>query len=724
MIAILFLIVVTLTTILAGNQEGEGYYLTMFNQSTGIYYEYKGGMKISASNWRVAVFLNTDQQLEWLQEINKKISRIYGNCPLQLPGCTAYIKEFNWEDSQDTAKDLQDEFIIELAELKRVNHISPIRTQGNTRVRRRVPLLGVLGRIAGPIVGVLSYEDGEQIQAQIEELNSAEANLSHLIGKQTHVVRAQLDTLYKRAEIQENNIRTIGEQLSNLTELIKKSHQGAAHETFYRDLNNLLNKIKTQLRHNIKAGSRMIEVIRSARKGQMHPALISIKQIMPILRDIQDHQPSVSIPVRGPEYSLEEIIRISKTSILLEEGHLKILIDIPLLEKTDYTLYQLHSFPVFQEIFGNQTGRISIKSKYAYIAVDDASRTYIPMKQEELDMCRKISDYSLCSSGMAIYEVHGKPSCEIQLLLNPTVEAMRKCNIQLEYGKTYQWTKLDSIGGWLYSVKDPTNLNVRCPPSAGSQLKINGMGLLQLAPGCYAKNSDVTITSIPKAEGTTEIIYEAELGIDLDVLSPAIAEAKISRLKNTKEIVAEEKEFFKNSQTLDDLEQQLNEFSLRRLEKSQHQYWMKGTYLGIGIVLLTIVAYFLFRRYTTVHAKRVLIGEVPTPSRFYLPRMTERLNLKRASAPSIRQDQEAYASLPPRTETPSVIPRKMTSSNIVKENLKQTTCKTVSPLEDSASKSPDAIPGTSEDNKEDPQKLPGRSGRNYPQIPVQDFPPY
>lgn len=84
-------------------------------------------------------------------------------------------------------------------ELKKNRNILPIMIPGKISVRRFAPLLGVIGRVMGPIVGVLSYEDGQQIEEHINELNHAEANLSHLIGKHTHVVRVQLDSLYKRA---------------------------------------------------------------------------------------------------------------------------------------------------------------------------------------------------------------------------------------------------------------------------------------------------------------------------------------------------------------------------------------------------------------------------------------------------------------------------------------------------------------------------------------------
>ncbi|XP_043481305.1 uncharacterized protein LOC122510598 [Leptopilina heterotoma] len=504
-------------------------------------------------------------------------------------------KDYQWEDTWDTASDICKEITAELEEVPKIKQIAPVKVQGKMRMRRSVPLLGFIGRIAGPIVGVLSYEDGEHIQDQIRELNVAEANLTHLVGRQTHLVRAQLDSLYKRANAQKINIELINKQLNDLTNLINQAHKGAAHQTFFNNIGKYLNKIKTQIIHNSKTGSRLLETVRDARKGQVHPGLISISQILPILRDIQDHQPTVTLPVKGPNYSLEEIVQTSKTTVLFEEGHLKILIDIPLLEKPDYVLYKLHPFPVFQQIYGNISGKVSIDSPYTHILVDDPLRTYMLVKEGELDSCKQTTDYLLCQNSLPIYEIRSQPSCEVQLLLNPTNEILRNCKIQLEYQEEDHWIKLKTLGGWLYSIQNSTTINIRCNSKTSSKITIQGLGLMQLASGCYASTPYSIIPSIPKIQGITELIYESEIGLSIDSLAPKIASLKTSQ-EELKLAFPETKGFYKNSQSLDELEQQLHEFSLQQMEKGYQQTWIKGTYLGIITFSLMIFILWLITK--------------------------------------------------------------------------------------------------------------------------------
>ena len=72
------------------------------------------------------------------------------------------------------------------------------------RRRRATPLLDFLGGIIGPVAGLLTYDDGQLIEAKIQELNEAQANISHLVGQQTHFVRSQL--LSPRADYRYNNL--------------------------------------------------------------------------------------------------------------------------------------------------------------------------------------------------------------------------------------------------------------------------------------------------------------------------------------------------------------------------------------------------------------------------------------------------------------------------------------------------------------------------------------
>ena len=53
--------------------------------------------------------------------------------------------------------------------------------------RRPTLLLGFLGRFFGPAAGLLTYDDGQQIENEINHLNRVVSDLSHSVGSQIHV---------------------------------------------------------------------------------------------------------------------------------------------------------------------------------------------------------------------------------------------------------------------------------------------------------------------------------------------------------------------------------------------------------------------------------------------------------------------------------------------------------------------------------------------------------
>lgn len=168
-----------------------------------------------------------------------------------------------------------------------------------------------------------------------------------------------------------------------------------------------------------------------ARKGQLHTGLFTSEQVEPILREIQDSLKAISFPIQRPRISIDELMRISTITILCENSQLKVLIDVPLLEKYNYQAYKIHSLPINQDALSNGTGRVYITSKFNYLVVDEDLRTYLLLKEQEWNLCKSTVAYHACLKGTPIYEFHLRSSCEALLLIRPTVEALKMCDIRI-----------------------------------------------------------------------------------------------------------------------------------------------------------------------------------------------------------------------------------------------------------------------------------------------------
>ena len=152
------------------SQGTETYWILPFEASIGLYYEYQGVMRRRVSTWRITSFLDTQK--------------------LQL------IKSFHLESKWEAAYKVHRGKTHEAEELsRRTDAQLTAHLHQGLRRRRTTPMLGFLRGIICPVAGLFTYNEGQQIEDGINNLNQVAANLSHLVGKQTHVLRAQFQKI-------------------------------------------------------------------------------------------------------------------------------------------------------------------------------------------------------------------------------------------------------------------------------------------------------------------------------------------------------------------------------------------------------------------------------------------------------------------------------------------------------------------------------------------------
>ena len=188
----------------------------------------------------------------------------------------------------------------------------------------------------------------------------------------------------------------------------------------------MLHALEAGLDEHLRAADRLLEIVHAARRGLLHPSLLTSEQIEPIYRDIQDNSPSVVFPISGPKVDIEDLARVATTLIICKNRTLTVWLDIPLLNKADYTLYQLHMVPVTQSILKNGSGRVYIQPKFSHMAMELSQLTYLQMNQQEVDQCEKLRNSYFCPGNLPVYEVSTFKTCESVLLNDSTAESLHK----------------------------------------------------------------------------------------------------------------------------------------------------------------------------------------------------------------------------------------------------------------------------------------------------------
>ena len=123
---------------------------------------------------------------------------------------------------------------------------------------------------------------------------------------------------------------------------------------------------------------------------------------------------------------------------------------------------------------------------------------------------------------------------------------------------------------------------------------------MQIAPGCYLRNSGFSLSSPGSRAQVSVVTYEPYLYLNLSELSPILLQNKklltLTRTsrKQPEDTLDEESRFEDTDETLNKLEEQLNEIS----SQEQRQSKIKQTVLthdsrvGIGLLSIGLITYF------------------------------------------------------------------------------------------------------------------------------------
>ena len=159
-----------LSTILGSRCQ---YEIQPLRENAGLFYEKLESIRLTQNYWRIVIFLDVGNISQQIHQPNllQDINQVYNNC------------------LQKTAMKEDCRFI---------------------------------GSIFGPIVGLLTSEDGKEYTNAINELNDRQSNLSRIMKQQTHIIGAELQNIHEELHLRNTAIQ---ELQTTLTETIKNIHK-------------------------------------------------------------------------------------------------------------------------------------------------------------------------------------------------------------------------------------------------------------------------------------------------------------------------------------------------------------------------------------------------------------------------------------------------------------------------------------------------------------------
>ena len=147
--------------------------------------------------------------------------------------------------------------------------------------RGAIPLLDFRGGIIGPAAGLLTYDDGQLIEAKFQELTEAQANISLLLGQQTHLVRSQLEGMRNQAQQHQERLNSFKNELANLNQELDQAARKVAELKYTKAFTRVLQATEAAVEEYIRLVDRLLSVIRVARQKGMRPGISTPKQLEP-----------------------------------------------------------------------------------------------------------------------------------------------------------------------------------------------------------------------------------------------------------------------------------------------------------------------------------------------------------------------------------------------------------------------------------------------------------
>ena len=146
----------------SGNPQN--YDVQPFNNNPGLFYESLETIRTTQNHWRFVIFMDPQKLQEHLQfnKMKSEIHKIYKTCPNRLKSTNSkdMIKLDRLNEKLHQLEVINEHLSEILMELHQdiPHEIIPPRTMH----RRRAPLLGFIGNILGPVIGVMTSDDAEK----------------------------------------------------------------------------------------------------------------------------------------------------------------------------------------------------------------------------------------------------------------------------------------------------------------------------------------------------------------------------------------------------------------------------------------------------------------------------------------------------------------------------------------------------------------------------------
>lgn len=479
-----------------------------------------------------------------------------------------------------------------LSDLFSAPETKPINLRG-----RGVPPLAIIRSINGSLFGLMDYNDYQHITKEIDRLYQSQKEITSIVNNSTHINRSKVEDVVNYLKQTNKNIvalTTVAGALQN--QLNREDHQIKIIE-YTLQLSRAGMEAESTIRKMLVVTEGTVKAIDAAKHGVISHTLITPEQMHDVSESIKSVHPELEFPIPMGATDYAALSKISTVRVAHARRKLLAIITLPLLRLETYRLYQFPSCKRPQ-IIGNRTVWAHITPEKPYLLVAEDRHHFALLHQMDMEGCAPLDNRLVCIPRFTISNSLLKPMCEIMLLLKPSSEILRSCDVKISNSRGTEWTLLENDAQWLFSTNEPERGEVICSHHLVGTINIAGTEIVSLGPGCKRQTTSDLLTYIGILQTSEAEIHLPPVNLTLLDLAPELernSESHNSLLGVHVDPLPNLKDHDRSEMQLDEAQRRLVEIGQRHQEAYHHRLLTFGSLGGLGLLSLGGIAYFLLR---------------------------------------------------------------------------------------------------------------------------------
>lgn len=496
---------------------------------------------------------------------------------IQIFELNIVINEFNelknkfnlLKNAFNTTNDYMNEFrnsyiIINNLETKIDEQISQILPKNPIRHKRG--LINGLGSIIKSITGNLDQSDAERIDSNINILKENQNDLKIVLNNQMSILEKSINTFrdtIKNISLNQDILKTKIYQTIKIIENVELKQTTISEvlqvhmilsqiALFYQNIYNILERIET--------------AITFAKLRTFHNAIMNPEYLLTEMQLISKHLINEKLPFKPIKENMLNIENCLEIKSYIKDQQVIFIIEIPLVSKTPYELYQLYSLPVLRE---NKFQMIV--PNFNYLLINDYNFGIFNEKCNEI-----VSNQYLCKNIHIQKFNNDNIPCEVQLFkYNKNITNCKITFVDIDFD-------IQNINHNTYILvsKHEVIATETCKEHI-NRIIFKGTHLIELNKDCELKIKDIVLKSYTNSVTSFQMIPlpNIVLNVNESKHKPIYDNVKLFNLNNI------------HLNKIDDLQKQIN------IQKENNDLFLKPIHfntISIWTILLYIILILIF----------------------------------------------------------------------------------------------------------------------------------